>query len=428
MSVDHRSEVAQATDQAARGPRSRRARRVKRVWVQDVDVNVALLEARLDTLRARREVARCRLAALPARRRRSLQVLQSRIDAESSLDRHVRDLLVRAHDAAHKLYPVPNPVMNWWGGRLIEAAYQNLHAAEAAMAGLYDWDELEAEAPEAIARVEASLQRDDPRRQAAYVLATLDRDEGRLGQARAALTKAIAVGHAVSDKEHSRLRNFRNAVLASGLVIGLLLVVFAAYLWFNPEKVPLCFTPPNAEGDPATWVCPTGEYAWDATTPTVHGPTSSHDVLVILLLGVLGGALSAAVSIRGLTGSPTPYDVPLALAVLKVPLGAMTALGALIALQGDFVPGLSELDSQGQILAYALVFGYAQQLLSGLLDRRAASLMESSPGKERDVAFTPQPGRPPVRAGGPDRGPGSRRRARRGHRARARRERRLGNA
>jgi hypothetical protein len=184
-------------------------------------------------------------------------------------------------------------------------------------------------------------------------------------------------------------------------VIGLLLVVFATYVAFNPEKVPLCFTPANAEGAPATWVCPTGEHVWDSDTPTVHGPTDKHDVLVVMLLGILGGALSAAVSIRGLTGASTPYDVPLALAALKLPLGALTAVMALIALQGDFVPGLSELDSQGQILAYALVFGYAQQLLSGLLDRRAQSLLETAPGKEREVVFAGRvaPTQPPTPLG-----------------------------
>ncbi len=365
--------------------RVKRVKRVKRVWVQNVDVNVALLRAKLDALSSRRQVLENRLGS-DARRPRQAR-LAGRLAAEQAVDRHVRILLERAHDAAHRRYPVPNPFVNWWGGRLIEAAYQNLHGAEAALAGLYDWDDLEAEAPEAIARVEAGLQRDDPRREAARALGNLDRGTMTLGEARAALTKAISVGHAAADHEHSRLRNFRNAVVVSSVVIGLLLVAFATYVGFHPEKVPLCFTPTNAEGAPATWVCPTGEYPWDSKTPTIHGPTSKHDVLVILLLGVLGGALSAAVSIRGLTGASTPYDVPLALAALKLPFGALTALGTLIALQGDFVPGLSELDSQGQILAYALVFGYAQQLLSGLLDRKAQSLLEAAPGKERDVLF-----------------------------------------
>ena len=171
-------------------------------------------------------------------------------------------------------------------------------------------------------------------------------------------------------------------------MIAFLLTAFALYVWFNPSTIPLCFTPTNAEGQPATWICPTGEYPWDAKRPTVEGPTSKHDIVVVLLLGVLGGALSAAISIRGLSGTSTPYDVPLALAGLKLPLGALTSLGALIALQGDFVPGLSELDSQGQILAYALVFGYAQQLLSGFLDRRAQTLLDAAPGKEKDVQYS----------------------------------------
>lgn len=409
MSVEHETESARGEHSVMSRRSSRRARRVKRVWVQNVDVNVELLEAKLDALQASREVTKRQLDTAPNRRARKLAPVQARIEAEEALDRHVRHLLKRAHDAAHRLYPVPNPFMNWWGGRLIEAAYQNLHAAEAAIAGLYDWDDIQAEAPEAISRIEAGLQRDDPRQEAAHALGALDRDDDRLGHARAALTKAIAVGHEAADHEHSRLRNFRNAVLTSGLLIFVLLILFAVYAGFHPEKVALCFTPPNAEGAPPTWVCPTGEHPWNKDTPTVEGPTSKHDVLVVLLLGVLGGALSAAVSIRGLTGSATPYDVPLALAALKVPLGALTALGGLIALQGEFVPGLSELDSQGQILAYALVFGYAQQLLSGLLDRRAQSLMEAAPGKEKEVAFTPKLGRPPGSAGRGAAGAGERR-------------------
>jgi hypothetical protein len=61
-------------------------------------------------------------------------------------------------------------------------------------------------------------------------------------------------------------------------------------------------------------------------------------------------------------------------------------------LGGRFVPGLSELDSQRQILAYALVFGYAQQLLSRLIDNRAHTILNSLPSKGTDAnRFTPQP-------------------------------------
>ena len=73
-------------------------------------------------------------------------------------------------------------------------------------------------------------------------------------------------------------------------------------------------------------------------------------------------------------GAPTPYNLANALALLKVPCGALTAVGALLLIGGRAIPGLTALDSQEQILAYALVFGYAQQLLTGLIDRRALDL------------------------------------------------------
>ena len=107
---------------------------------------------------------------------------------------------------------------------------------------------------------------------------------------------------------------------------------------------------------------------------------------MVALLGLLGGALAAAVSIRNLRGTSTPYDVPVALALLKVPLGAFTAIVGLVALQGSFVPGLSALDSQQQILAYALVLGYAQQVFTFSLDRRAQTLLDGLPAKDPTVA------------------------------------------
>ena len=80
-------------------------------------------------------------------------------------------------------------------------------------------------------------------------------------------------------------------------------------------------------------------------------------------------------------GTASPYNVPQALALLKLPLGAVSAIGALIAIRGDFIPGFSNLDSQAQILAYAFGFGLAQQLLTGLVDKQARSILSTAPGK-----------------------------------------------
>ena len=48
-------------------------------------------------------------------------------------------------------------------------------------------------------------------------------------------------------------------------------------------------------------------------------------------------------------------------------------------MRGEFVPGLSALDSPAQIIAWAILFGYAQQLFTGSsTSRRRASSRRSA--------------------------------------------------
>jgi hypothetical protein len=185
---------------------------------------------------------------------------------------------------------------------------------------------------------------------------------------RAALRKAIEVGTGASDRQHTRVRSFRNVVLVTAVLLLLLVIAFAAVAAASPRSLPLCFQPETGT------VCPAG-----------NGGPYAEDAAVVALIGALGGALAAAVSVRNLRGTSTPYDMPVALSLLKVPAGALTAIGALIAIRGDFVPGLDNLDSQEQILAYALVFGYAQQLLTRLIDDRASSVLDGVPSKDAGV-------------------------------------------
>ncbi len=133
--------------------------------------------------------------------------------------------------------------------------------------------------------------------------------------------------------------------------------------------------------------------------------------MVVALLGALGGATAATLSIRNLKGTSTPYDVPVALAFLKVPLGVLAAILGLVAIQGNFIPGLSRLDSQGQILAYALIFGFAQQALSRLLDKRAQDLMEGLPGGTKVEPRPPGAGTLEVKPGEGREGIGSEQKA-----------------
>jgi hypothetical protein len=134
-------------------------------------------------------------------------------------------------------------------------------------------------------------------------------------------------------------------------------------------------------------------------------------VAVVALLGLVGGALSGTVAVRNLRGTSTPYAVPVALALLKLPAGALTGIVGLLLVHGEFVPGLTALDSQGQILAYAVVLGVAQQLATRLVDRQAHEVLGRVPSKEQSpgqaeaamtapltVPLAPEPGAPATAA------------------------------
>ena len=108
----------------------------------------------------------------------------------------------------------------------------------------------------------------------------------------------------------------------------------------------------------------------------------------ILVIGASAAALSAAVAIRQVKGSSTPYSLPVALAALKIPTGALTALLGLLLLRGQFIPGFSALDFPAQVVAWAVVLGYAQQLLTRMIDQRAQLVLKSvgTPPKQQEPA------------------------------------------
>jgi hypothetical protein len=273
-----------------------------------------------------------------------------------------------------------------WRGTSVEQAYRNLHSAKIFLVDLLPPPEVAAFVPEVRARMAAVLDRNDPRRvDAEKALQSSDP-----ATVQVALKQAMEVSYDASDEEYVRLRSFRNIILATAatfaVFVGLILIVVAS----SPQAIPLCFEPSvtgsniaNQSGNgqiqqiqPTQQVCPSG----NQQTPT------PGDVLIIAGLGALGGGLGALLAIRNLRGTSTPYGVTMALAVLKVPSGALIAVIGMLLLAGGFVPGLSNLDSQRQILAYALVFGYAQQLITRLADAQAQTIMNRLPSKDPEAA------------------------------------------
>jgi hypothetical protein len=279
-----------------------------------------------------------------------------------------------------------------WRGTSVERAYQSLHAARIFLVDLLSDEGVEALVPRVVANGATILKSDDPRRVQIDVLLHMQPGPAK----RAALQQAMELTFDASDQLHVRVRSFRNILLASAALIAVLMLVLTLVVRGHPSAMPLCFTPsvtavgtgsqsqPAQQTQTARTVCPSG----DRQKP------SGGDVVIVAGLGLLGGALAAALAIRNIRGSSTPYDIPIALALLKVPSGALTAVAGMLLLGGSFVPGLSELDSQRQILAYSLLFGYAQQLGTRFIDSRAQSILDSVPSKDPEAK---QPTPPPAR-------------------------------
>jgi hypothetical protein len=305
-------------------------------------------------------------------------------------DRPARDLAAKTvehflSEAETAIKPRPRwphgrlPLDHWRGNTVVKA-YENVHAAQTFLVDLLTDDQIRILLPSVVARAQATLDPEDPRRKD---MSSLQQWQNGKKVCRIRFLQAMRAGFQAEDQIYLRIRTFRNLVVKCTVLLFVLTAVMVWLVAAHPRSMPLCFAPGTdaetvaAESAPRT--CPSGN----------HKQPSSDDIMIVAGLGLLGSAAAAAFSIRGIQGIPTPYDIPVALAVFKLPLGAFTAVTGLLLLGGNFVPGLSELDSQRQILAYALAFGYAQQLVSRLIDDRARMIVSRLP------AFTPTAAAPP---------------------------------
>jgi hypothetical protein len=302
-------------------------------------------------------------------------------------------------------------------GARCDGAFTNLHAAQVTLVNLYSDEEIKATIPAVLERLQKCLPETDQRLLKAKAaldpegngtgdgLAGRPRSNGRnnvrrllpvgrnhhadhgcsadvLAQRRAALRDAMQVGYEAQDELYAQVRNFRNILFTGTVLLTLLVTAVCIVGALRPGAVPLCFQPSNTAGTSSPPTTGGESFVCPSTTGYAARPTGG-DVSIVALMGLLGGALSATFTVQKLRGTSTPYGVPVALAILKLPAGALTAITGLVLLYGKFVPGLSELDSQGQILAYAIVLGIAQHLVTRFVDQKAEAVLGSVPSKQR---------------------------------------------
>jgi hypothetical protein len=102
------------------------------------------------------------------------------------------------------------------------------------------------------------------------------------------------------------------------------------------------------------------------------------DVFTVELVGMLGGLLSIVIPLATGERIKTPYRVFNQQLVLKLVVGAASALGGVILIAGGVIETI-KLESTTAILGYAVVLGFAQQIVTGAVDRRADSLAKQTP-------------------------------------------------
>lgn len=295
-------------------------------------------------------------------------------------------------------------------GSLIERAMSNLDAAEASLLNLAPPEFLLGQIPCLLRHVQCHLVATDPRRlefeRIAQRLGVKDPDHPLLAtqepeydkmlvlveQERGKIVTITRAASSAGLREQVRVRSFRNILVVTTLAMTLLAIGVALTGFLNPTMIPVCFAP--EEAGRAVVVCPTGQSTTFSTEreETAAAPdiddhvrqtVNRYDLFVVELVGLAAAAVAAAAAIRGMRGSSERYGLPVALAALKLPTGAVTAFLGVLLMRGQFVPGLSALDTSAQILAWALVFGYAQQLFTRLVDRQGQTVLDSVRGADK---------------------------------------------
>jgi hypothetical protein len=266
--------------------------------------------------------------------------------------------------------------LQWLNGSMIEAAWAEIHEADVQLIELFNDDHLIGRIPEVLGTVRAYLPPEDTRRIAleawskAFTGTVVDHEHREL------IATTLRAAYLFSDTEHGRVRSFRNVLLGTAVAITVLLLGIGFVGLVSAHSVSLCFTKAveSTTTTPAKpmLICPTGE-----RDEVLNGP-SGWDVFLVELVGLIGAALAGVRAIAGSRKDITPYSLTVTQAALKAATGAATAVVGMLFLSAGIVPGLSQLQSQAAILAYAVVFGYAQQLLTGMIDQRANAMLKAA--------------------------------------------------
>ena len=320
-----------------------------------------------------RQLALARITVLEARKE-SIAIVRKTPEDAKLLD-GVAKSLKTAKEAATKGFNLT--------GAAVECAWNNIHAAEAVLLRLVDDRELRAFGVDVLALARQHLPETDPDRAALETLLVesqpaaskpvyLEPDDREIA------VHALMAAQAASTIEKMQARSFRNTVYIGTALLLIVAGGLAALGLTMSNALQLCF--PSQPVSPSTsTICPAG-----------GTNAGGYDILVVEIVGLAAASLTAALSISKLQGTATPYMIPLALILLKLPAGAVSAVLGLILIGAGLIPGLDMLTSQVQILAWAALFGAGQQAITRFVDAKGQKVLESVRGPGLSSGESPQ--------------------------------------
>lgn len=206
-------------------------------------------------------------------------------------------------------------------------------------------------------RIRTYLPPHDANRREFERLRSRDNVFGQPAALRDAAIRALSAANGYRrERVESLARSVRGVVAVAVLAAAAVVALVAANV-AHPGSMPGCFT--VAAGR----VCATGS------------EPGRFDALVVASLGILGAAVTTFWS--ALT-QPTGITTRRALSALKLSAGAIIAVGGQALIAKGFIPGLSALDTQTQVLAWAFLMGTAQHIATAHIDRRIHALNHES--------------------------------------------------
>ncbi|MFF3328167.1 hypothetical protein ACFYWX_01175 [Streptomyces sp. NPDC002888] len=265
-------------------------------------------------------------------------------------------------------------------GRSIDRAWANIHEAEVAILRVTPDDKLRWKGLPVLTQARLHLSPDDARLQ--QLEALIQAPNGTVRQISAA-DRELAVNtlhsaYQAEEAERARVRSFTAIVFAATVVMVVLAAGFAIWAFTDSAGISerFCFPKDADKVDSPLTVCPLGEKDnWEG-------------VWFIEFVGMLSAAVAGAVSLRKVRGTAGPYHVAMSLLLLRLPVGALTAILGLLLMSGRFFPGLTALDTSSQIVAWAIAFGILQESVTRAVDRQGQLLLDNIKVPGRDVEGT----------------------------------------